>query len=91
MRRERQTTDHETDLRSALHQLGKSIKSYRCAANLTQEELGHRIDKDQAYISRIEKGDINPTFATLLAVSNELEVSLSKLLDRPSSSHETSL
>jgi len=58
--------------------LGQNVKQLRKSHGLSQEELGLRIDADQAYISRLEAGTLNPTLESLSEVSHALEV---KLLD----------
>jgi transcriptional regulator with XRE-family HTH domain len=51
-----------------LKKLGKTLKSIRIDKGLTLKELGYKIDKDPQSISRVEMGDINPTFLYLLEV-----------------------
>jgi len=47
------------------HTVGNNIRELRKAAGLSQEELAARMDVDQAYISRLEAGEKNPTILTL--------------------------
>ncbi|HEV3001157.1 MAG TPA: helix-turn-helix transcriptional regulator [Solirubrobacteraceae bacterium] len=54
--------------------LARQIAEHRRAQHLTQKELGERSGIDQAEISRIERGQANPTTATLGAVLRALEV-----------------
>lgn len=42
--------------------LGKKIRSYREAQDLTQEQLGEKATLDPTYISRIESGARNPLY-----------------------------
>lgn len=60
--------------------LGKAVKRLRLALSLSQEELGLRIDADQAYISRIEAGRLNPTLESLSELAHALEVEMKALL-----------
>lgn len=60
--------------------LGQRLKTIRVSQNLTLKELGYRIDKDPQLISRVEMGDINPTYLYLLEVCKGLEISLTDLV-----------
>jgi transcriptional regulator with XRE-family HTH domain len=62
--------------------IGSNIKKYRLAASISQEELAARIDVDQAYVSRLEAGQKNPTVATVNLVANALGVDLKVLFDK---------
>ena len=59
--------------------LGANLKRYRKQAELSQEELGHKIDADQAYISRLEAGQLNPTLETISELANALGVTVENL------------
>ncbi len=63
-----------------LKELGAKLKTVRVSKNLTLKELGYRIDKDPQSISRVEMGDINPTYMYLLKLCEGLEISLTNLL-----------
>ena len=58
---------------------GKAIRHFRKAAHLTQEQLALSIDGHSAEISRLESGDANPEFNTLMNVANGLGVSVSRI------------
>lgn len=60
--------------------LGKKIRLYRKALGYSQEELGHKISADQAYVSRLESGKFNPTLESLVELSVVLKVRLIDLL-----------
>ena len=60
--------------------LGQRLKTLRIEKGLTLKELGYRIDKDPQSISRVEMGDINPTYLYLLELCEGLEVNLSDVL-----------
>jgi len=45
--------------------LGHNVKALRTAAGMSQETLAARMDVDQAYISRLEAGEKNPTILTV--------------------------
>lgn len=63
-----------------LKELGLRLKKIREAKGLTLKELGYKIDKDPQWISRIEMGDTNPTYLTLLLLCDGLEVDLKEFL-----------
>lgn len=52
--------------------LGNNIRSKRKEEGLSQEELAARMDVDQAYISRLEAGELNPTIMTIWDASQAL-------------------
>jgi putative transcriptional regulator len=60
--------------------LGGRLKEIRNDKGLTLKELGYRIDKDPQSISRVEMGDINPTYLYLLKLCEGLEVSISEIV-----------
>jgi transcriptional regulator with XRE-family HTH domain len=47
---------------------------------MSQEELAARTDVDQAYISRLEAGETNPTIVTLWHVAQALGATPGELL-----------
>jgi transcriptional regulator with XRE-family HTH domain len=61
--------------------VGKNIKKHRSAAKISQEELAARIGVDQAYVSRLEAGDMNATITTLQQVASALSIDLKGLVD----------
>jgi HTH-type transcriptional regulator/antitoxin HipB len=56
-------------------QIGAALRRYRKVHNLTQGELGAKINKRQATISALEAGE-GGTLETLLAVLAALELEL---------------
>lgn len=60
--------------------VGQNIKKRRKTLNLSQEELGLRLGADQAYISRLESGRLNPTLESLVELASSMDISLSNLL-----------
>ena len=64
----------------AKQRLGCNLKELRLSLGLSQEELGLRIDADQAYISRLESGLSNPTLESIAEIANALESDLKDLL-----------
>jgi len=64
-----------------LKKLGANIKRLRESKNLSLRELSYECDIDNSKISKIEKGQINITFTTILQLANALEVKPSDLLN----------
>jgi transcriptional regulator with XRE-family HTH domain len=63
-----------------LKSLGEQLKKIRIEKGLTLKELGYKIDKDPQSISRVEMGNINPTYLYLLDLCTGLDVKLSEVL-----------
>ncbi len=53
---------------------GKTIKKYREKLKLTQSELASRVDITPTYISTIEHGRKEPSFALVQAISKAFNV-----------------
>lgn len=62
---------------------GLAVKEHRRLLKVSQEELAMRIGADQAYVSRIEAGQMNVTLETIEQVANALETDAGNLLKRP--------
>ena len=60
--------------------LGRNVKALRKAAGMSQEDLAARMDVDQAYISRLEAGELNPTIMTMWDAAQALGTTASVLL-----------
>ncbi|MEP1230774.1 MAG: helix-turn-helix transcriptional regulator [Litorimonas sp.] len=58
---------------------GGHVKRVRKSKKLSQEELGLKINADQAYISRIEAGSLNPTIESIAEIAQALNVKISEL------------
>ncbi len=65
--------------RKHLKILGERLKGIRKEKSLTLKELGYKIDKDPQSISRVEMGDINPTYLYLLEICKGLEIDIAEL------------
>lgn len=62
---------------------GDRIRMKRLATRMSQRELGKKIGKDQAYVSRLERGEFpGVTSETLEALADALGVSTDYLLGR---------
>jgi transcriptional regulator with XRE-family HTH domain len=62
--------------------LGQTVQVRRKELNLTQEQLALRSDLHQRWISNVETGKRNPSYASLRRLAEGLEVSASELLGR---------
>ena len=60
-------------------EFGRNLCAERNRKGLSQEELGERANIDGRYISRLERGEINPTLTTLISLLLALDVSFDKL------------
>lgn len=67
--------------KSANHNaLGRAVLEARARRGLSQEDLGFHAKLHRNYVGGIERGEINPTFRTLLALSRGLALPLSELV-----------
>ena len=60
--------------------MGLNIAYYRNLRDLSQEQLGDKLDFDQSYVSRIERASIGISMDTLCRIAEILEVEPYKLL-----------
>ena len=60
---------------------GLAVREQRKRLNVSQEELAMRIGADQAYVSRIEAGQMNVTLETLEQIASALGIEVSALFD----------
>jgi transcriptional regulator with XRE-family HTH domain len=60
--------------------LGAAVRELRACRFLSQEELGFRAHLHRNYVGALERGEINPTFKTLLTLARGLDVELSALI-----------
>lgn len=69
--------------RSADHAaLGRAVKELRREAGLTQEGLADRMHSEFAPVGKLERGLENPTFSSLLRLTQGLGIELSQLVQR---------
>ena len=61
--------------------VGSRIKALRAKKGLTQEELSERVGINPKYLSSIERGKENPTFNTLIALSESLSVDFGEMFN----------
>jgi transcriptional regulator with XRE-family HTH domain len=60
--------------------LGAAVRELRARRGLSQEELGFRSGLHRNYVGAMERGELNPTFGTLLRVRRGLDLPLTELL-----------
>jgi transcriptional regulator with XRE-family HTH domain len=61
-------------------QLGKNVKKVREKAGITQEKLADKAGVHVSYISRIERGIVNPSYDVLENIAKALRVKSSEFL-----------
>ena len=61
---------------------GKAVRERRSAGGISQEELAMRIGADQAYVSRIEAGQMNVTLDTVEQIATALGVDVGEFFKR---------
>jgi transcriptional regulator with XRE-family HTH domain len=58
---------------------GEAVQHARGSANLTQEEFAMQLGADQAYVSRIEAGQMNVTLETVEQIASALDLDVADL------------
>ena len=61
--------------------LGRAVREVRARRGLSQETLGFRAGLHRNYVGAVERGEINPTLKTLIALTDGLAVPLSELVE----------
>lgn len=62
--------------------LGKAVRHFRVERDETQEALAHRAGITVGHLSKIERGQANPTWETIQAIAAALEVSVARLAEQ---------
>lgn len=62
------------------HVLGRSARELRARRALSQEEAGSVCGMHRNYVGSLERGEVNPTFSTLLRLCTGLDIPLSTLI-----------
>jgi transcriptional regulator with XRE-family HTH domain len=60
--------------------LGAAVRELRARYGLSQERFGELSGLHRNYIGAIERGEVNPTFLTLLRITSSIEIRLSGLI-----------
>jgi transcriptional regulator with XRE-family HTH domain len=66
--------------------LGAAVKARRKELGLTQEQLALRGDLQQRWISNVETGKRNPSYASLRRLAVLLELTTAEMIDRAETS-----
>jgi transcriptional regulator with XRE-family HTH domain len=61
---------------------GKALQEFRKARNVSQEKLALDAGFDRTFVSLLERGLRSPTMRTLIALSAELDVRPSEIVQR---------
>ena len=61
--------------------IGEKIAKKRNALNITQEQLGNKLQTSASYVSNIENGVYGISFERLVIIANELNLSYDYLLN----------
>ena len=64
--------DSIIEFEEVLFAISESIINYRKNSNLTQLQLAEKLNVNQTMISKLEKGDYNPTFKQIYNLSRKL-------------------
>jgi transcriptional regulator with XRE-family HTH domain len=65
--------------KSTLESFGAKLKQLRLKKGLTLEQLAFEADIELSQVHRVEKGKVNPTLTTLIAIAKGLGVKLSEI------------
>lgn len=67
---------------SATHvKVGQKIKKLRAKHNMTQEDLAFKVGVDRSYMGFVERGEKNPTLATLMKIAKAFRIPVRDLFD----------
>ena len=58
---------------------GDNLRKIRIRKGMSQETLAMSADMERSQVARIERGEINTTISTVLAIANALEVEVTDL------------
>lgn len=62
--------------------IGLNVQRLRRQRELTQEELAHRAELHQTYLSGVERGKRNPSVLVLARIARALSVDIEELVRR---------
>jgi transcriptional regulator with XRE-family HTH domain len=65
---------------TSLAAFGQSMRAYRTASGLTQEDLADLANLDRSYVGGVERGERNLTLLNLLTIAKALNAAPSQLL-----------
>ena len=64
------------------HRFGRCVRELRLEAGLSQVEFGERCGFYQTYLSRIERGQANPTLNAIEVIANALDMTVYELWEQ---------
>ncbi len=64
-----------------LIKFGNHLRGLRASKKMTLEQLAFAVDVEISQIYRIEKGKVNPTLTTLIALSIALGINIGELVN----------
>ena len=64
-----------------LRAFGKHLRTLRIAKGLSQEELHFEAGLSKNMVGMIERGEVNPTLTTIIALSEGLGIPVKQLFD----------
>lgn len=64
-----------------LKAFGKHLRKLRIEKGFTQESLAYKADLSLSQIGRIERGEINPTLCTLKIIADNLNITVTELVN----------
>ncbi len=70
-------------------ELGQALQALRKSKSLTLDELAQSSGISKSMLSQIERGQTNPTFATLWSLTNALGVEISDILEQSENAQNT--
>lgn len=68
-------------MKTLAQQFGEHVREMRLAQGMSQVEFGERCGFYQTYLSRIERGQANPTLNAMEVIANALGVSVFDMFD----------
>ena len=60
--------------------LGRAVRTIRVERGISQEEAGHRTGIGRSFYGRVERGEVSPTYETILKLSAGLEVGPAEII-----------
>lgn len=72
---------NQARLHTLLRYVAANVHRLRVARAFTQERLGELAEMDVRHLQRIERGTVNPSVGSLLALADSLSVSLETLFE----------
>jgi len=65
-----------------LLELGKMVRKFREEAGYSQDKFALQVGLGRSYYGSLERGEINPSFMTLLKITNTLDIELKLVIPK---------